>query len=45
MAKEIYGEGIELSPTQVINSTPEIDEALQESIYTADRQIKTEYGL
>lgn len=45
MAKQIYEEGLEFSPDEVIHSTSEIDEVLQQSIYAADRQIKSEYGL
>jgi hypothetical protein len=45
LAKQIYGEEMDLSPTQVVTSNPETDEILRQSIYTADRQIKSEYDL
>lgn len=45
IANQIYEGGIDLSPAQIIHSNPEIDEILQQSIYTADRQIKSEYGI
>lgn len=45
MANQIYGQGLELSPTQIIHSTPEIDEVLRQGIYTEDEQVKLEYDL
>lgn len=45
LAKQVYEEGLDLSSTQVIHSTPEVDESLRQSIYTSDRQIKSEYGI
>lgn len=45
IAKQIYEGELDFTPTEVIHSTPEIDKALQQSIYVEDREIKLEHGL